>query len=70
MSAKYDIYQDGNYIETVEATDLDKAFEEAKDFIATGEWKTPGTVRVSMSEAGKPDYIRDAQVEKIIDSEE
>jgi len=30
----YDIYQDGHYVGTVQTDDLDKAFAEAKDFVA------------------------------------
>lgn len=67
MKTKYEIYQDGEYVKTVEASDPDKAFAEARDHIACGEWKTPGTVRVSMSIEGQQEYIRDARARKVID---
>lgn len=63
----YEIYQDGHYVKTVHSDDLDKAFSDAKAYVAEGEWSTPGTVRVSMSLAGSPEYVRDEHVQKIVE---
>jgi len=66
--SSYDTYQDGNFVETIQAANPDEAFAYAKDHIATGEWTTPGNVRVSVSDEGSADYVRDGYVERVVEA--